>query len=78
MYASSPGKAKNLSFSGPWEWDWWDFVHLRVRRMPEFDHDNPPHKIVEMNCDLAEGLPPFYNEDDSDPFGDFFKDTEWA
>lgn len=64
VYARTPGMAKKAGLDGPWEWESWDFVHLRVRRRPQFDCDEPPFIIVEQNSEMAEGLEPFYYEED--------------
>lgn len=64
VYAGSASKARSLGYDVAEGYGMGgEFIEMRAKRMPKWDHPDPPKVIVETNADLHPDLDPFYKED---------------
>ena len=64
IYAETRNKAKTAAvYSGICIGFLDEYIHVRCRRMPQFDQWYRDKVIIEENRDLPKGCPPFYTED---------------
>ncbi len=65
IWADTPNKAKLMGFfEGPLSRQESEYIDWSAKRNPQYDEYSDAEKIVDMNSELPEGAPDFYNDED--------------